>query len=266
MATAAGADQPTRVGDQIVVNRIGMDRPWTWLAKGWNDFRQAAAVDIFYGCLFVVAGFALTGLLYGLDMPFVILPFVAGFFLIAPILAVGLYEISRNLGLGKKVTMATPLEAWQRNFGQIALIGLVLMLFLLAWIRIATLLFALFFSKSPPQLGDFVMQVFFSADSIWFLIVGTVVGAVLAGLVFAISVVSIPMILDREVNTIMAIITSIAACAKNPGPMLLWACLIALFTAAGLVTFYLGLIVTMPLIGHATWHAYKDLVGDGKSD
>ena len=262
MATATTGDQSGQSSPQYKVNQVGLDRPWTWLARGWADFRKAAGIDIFYGCLFVVAGLVLMGLLYALDVPYVILPFGAGFMLVAPILAVGLYETSRRLGLGEKVTMATPLEAWQRNIGQIGFIGLALMLFLLAWIRIATLLFALFFSKTPPQIDQFVMQVFFSADSLSFLIVGTIIGAILAALVFAISVVSVPMLLDRDVNTITAIVTSVSACLKNKGTMFVWACLIVLFTAAGLVTGFIGLIVVMPLIGHATWHAYKDLVGE----
>ena len=127
--------------------------------------------------------------------------------------------------------------------------------------RGVALIFALFFSQNPPDPNNFVMDVFFSPEAIPFLAVGVIVGAVLAGLVFAISVVSIPMLLDREeANVFMAIATSFTAVRLNLAPMAVWAALIVLFTGAGLVTAYLGLIVALPLIGHATWHAYRDLV------
>ncbi len=140
--------------------------------------------------------------------------------------------------------------------------GLVLMLFLLAWIRLATLIFALFFSQRPVTMENFVSEVFFSAESIPFLIVGCGIGGVLAVIVFAISAVAIPLLLDREdANVFTAIAASVTAVTENPKTMAVWAALIALFIGAGLVTFYIGLIIALPLIGHATWYAYKDLIG-----
>ena len=242
--------------------------PWAWLAAGWGDLRKAPAVSLGYGLVFALAGFAILAVVWASGISaeryggfFIVLPLSAGFMLVGPIMAVGLYEISRRQAEGEAVSLAVAVSAFQRNPAQIGLMGLALMLFLLFWIRLATLIFALFFADNPPDPNNFIMEVFFSVEAIPFLIVGIAVGAVLAALVFAISAVSIPMLLDRqETNVFMAIATSFAAVRNNFAPMAVWAALIVLFPGAGLVTAYLGLVVALPLIGHATWHAYRDLV------
>jgi len=244
------------------IAEVGVDRPWVWLAKGWADMRAAPGVSFGYGLFFVVFGLMLTALLYLLDVFYLVLPLAAGFMFIAPIVAVGLYEVSRRLARGEPVDASTPPQAWRRNFSQFAILGLVLMLFLLAWIRIATLIFALFFPYTPLEFGSFMATVFFSWDSVPFLLVGCGIGAVLAALVFGIAAISAPMLLDRDVGAITAIAVSVQAVFRNWKTMLFWAILIALFTAAGLVIFYIGLALTLPLIGHASWHAYTDLVVD----
>lgn len=249
-------------GPTPLVQPVGAERPWVWLACGWQDMRRAPQVSMAYGLVFTVLGFLLLLFTWLVDLFVLVLPLSAGFMLVGPILAVGLYETSRRHGLDETVTFADAVGAWRRNTSQIALMGVALMLFLLAWIRLATLIYALFFgTAAAPSLQNVVSEALFSASSIPFLIVGTGVGAVLAVLVFAISAVSIPMLLDREeTNAVTAIATSFAAVRHNPRTMAVWAALIVLFTAAGLVTFYIGLIVALPLIGHATWYAYKDLV------
>lgn len=158
------------------------------------------------------------------------------------------------------MSFAGTLGAWQRNAGQIGLMGVALLLLMVAWLRLAAIIFMLFFGLEPPALDQLVQQTVLSASALPFLVTGTVVGAVLAALTFTISAISIPLLLDREdANVITAITTSIEAVRTNPGPMLFWAALIVLFVGAGLATFLLGLIITLPLIGHATWHAYRDL-------
>nr|MCU0806784.1 DUF2189 domain-containing protein [Candidatus Contendobacter sp.] len=176
----------------------------------------------------------------------------------------GLYEISRRLEAGEPVSLSRALTAWRANALSIALFGLVLSLVMIVWARLAAVLFAVLMGGRELSLEASAAQLFFSGSGLTFLLVFVGVGALLAGVVFAISVVSVPMMLDRKADFVTAILTSLAAVRANPAPMALWAALIVLFTGLGLVTFYLGLAITLPLVGHATWHAYRSLVEDGE--
>lgn len=242
------------------IRLVPVDRPWAWLAKGWSDLFHVPQVSLVYGVVLVVISFALTLGLYLADLLYLLLPLAAGFMLVAPLLAVGLYDTSRRLAASEPVSLQEALRAWRRNSGQVIALGLVLMLFHLAWVRIATLLYPLFFEGPNPSLSELPNILFFSPMSLPFLVTGTLIGAALAALVFAISAVSFPMVIDRDVGAITAIATSFAAVRYNWRPMALWAALIVVFTAVGLALFYLGLAVALPLIGHATWHCYKDVV------
>jgi uncharacterized membrane protein len=244
-----------------LVRKVELDRPWSWLAAGWRDLRAAPQVSIAYGVLFALAGYLITFGLWWSGLVYAVLPMVCGFLIVGPLLAVGLYEVSRRLGAGEPVSLAAAVTAWQRNSSQIALLGVALLLLLFAWLRLAAMIFMLFFGLEPPSFEHLFAQTFLNADALPFLIVGTLIGAALAALAFAISAISIPFLLDRpESNVFTAIATSVRAVKENPATMAFWAVLIVGFVGAGLVTLYLGLIVTLPLIGHATWHAYRDLV------
>jgi uncharacterized membrane protein len=256
MTDVSGASQPL----VLPVRKVGVDEPWEWLLAGWSDLRRAPAVSLAYGVVFVVISFLLTLGLWLVDLFYLVLPLAAGFMFVGPVIAVGLYEVSRRLERGQPVTLGATLAAWRTHSGPIATMGLVLMLFLLAWIRIAFLIFALFFGPTPPSWGHLVATLVFSTDGIPFLVVGIAVGGVLAAIVFAMSAVAIPALLDRDIGVLSAIVTSFAAVLRNWRVMIGWGALIVLFTAAGLVTFYVGLAVTLPLVGHASWHAYRGLV------
>ena len=251
--------QPSRFLPRIRV--VGTDRPWMWLSAGWRDMCASPTISIAYGTLAVISSFILVAGLAMTDLGYLILPMGAGFMLLGPVLAVGLYEASRLLERGEHPTLTKVIGAYHRNGVQIAGIGLALMLALLAWIRVAMLIFALFFSMEPPALDQLIDRVFFSAETIPFLLTGTIVGGVIATAVFAISVVSIPMLLDRETDTVTAMATSVAVVRENWQAMAAWGFLIALFMAAGMVTGFLGMALAFPLIGHASWHCYRDLVG-----
>ena len=254
-AVPVGASPPT-------IRKVDLDRPWVWLAAGWRDLIAAPAVSLTYGVVFAVVGWILTFGLWLLDAIYLILPLSAGFLILGPIIAVGLYDVSRRLERGETPTLGAALRAYRANPSQIAFMGVALLLLFIAWIRLAVMIFFLFFGLEPPNPEAFVGTVFFSPESVPFLIVGTAVGAILSALAFALSAMSIPLLLDREeAHVVTGIATSFKAIADNPATMAFWAVLIVLFMAAGLVTFYLGLIVALPLIGHATWHAYRDVVG-----
>lgn len=243
------------------LNAITLDHPWHWLEAGWRDLRRTPRISFAYGALFVVASYAITLAAFSNDFFFLVPPLAAGFFLLAPLLAIGLYDISRRLDNGETPTGAEFRQAWRRNPVNIAAMGLVLMLAMLAWMLLANLVFAVFYSGVTPTLESFIPEVFLSGKSPLFLAAGMISGGIIAAAVFCISVISVPMLMDRDTGVHTAILTSLRAVRENPGPMLLWACLIVMFGFIGIVTFYMGLIVSMPLLGYASWHAYRDLVG-----
>lgn len=252
---------PVFAGPAPHVRKVALDRPWVWLGRGWDDMRAAPGVGLAYGIAFVAAGYAIAIALVAGDMLYMMLPMAAGFLLLAPLLAVGLYETSRLIAQGRTPTVSDAFSAYRANPEHMAYMGLVLVLVNLIWTRMALLIFALFFGTPRGTLADLVDMTLFSSTSLPFLIVGTGAGFVLAAVVFAISAMSIPMLLDRpETPVWTAIATSVVAVRENFKPMALWAALICAFTGFGMVPFFLGLAVTMPLIGHATWHCYRDLV------
>lgn len=251
---------------QPSVRKVDLDRPWTWLAGGWNDLTRAPRVSFAYGAMLAGISLLLALALWLGDAFYLLLPLTAGFSFIAPLLAVGLYDTSRRLAAGLPVSLKHALLAWRVNPGQLALLGLVLALLHLAWIRIATLLYALFFSAHAPSFPQLIDNLLFSPVSLPFLIVGSIFGFALAALAFAISAVSIPMLIDRDTNVFAAIATSFVAVSENFRPMALWAALIAGFTAFGFATFFVGLALVLPLVAHATWHCYRDVVDSGQGN
>lgn len=242
--------------------RIELDEPWAWLAAGWRDLIRIPFLSLAYGAGFAAASAGLTIGLFLLDLSYLLLPLAAGVMLVGPLLAVGLYEASRRLEAGEPVTLASMLFVATRSPAQLAFVGVLLALTLLAWVRVATLLFALFFATSGwPPFDDLVALLLFTGSGLGLLVVGTVVGGVIALVVFAMSAFAVPMLMAREVDAVTAILTSVRAVRDNFWAMLVWAWLIALLMAFGMATLYVGLVVTFPLVGHATWHAYRRVIG-----
>lgn len=243
------------------IRRVPLERPWIWLAAGWRDIWRAPGVSLTYGAVFAAISMTLTVGLFAIGLEYLLPPLVAGFMLVGPMLAVGLYETSRRLESGEPVTLGAALFAVTRAPTQLAFLGVFLALALLFWMRVASLLFALFFgTMNFPPLGEILPTLFFTWEGLSLLIVGSAFGAVLAAAVFAISVVSVPLLMVRDVDAVTAMIVSIRAVRANLVVLALWAWLVAVLTGFGLIPAYLGLIVTFPLVGHATWHAYRDLI------
>jgi len=252
---------PAADGPVSRVRRIATDRPWVWLTAGWRDMMASKPIALAYGGAVCLAGWAVSLLLFELGTLWTILPATSGFFLVGPLVAAGLYEASRLREAGQTPTLADVLGPFRRNGGQLAFLGMALLVIHLFWIRIAGLLFMLFFGLGgTPSLEQLPYAMLKSGQLLPFLIIGTGFGFVLAAASFAVSAVSIPMLVDREIGALEAITVSIQAVVENWQAMLLWAGLIVLFTGLALVPFYLGLVLVFPLIGHATWHAYRDLV------
>lgn len=257
MAHAATVDPQTAIPK---VNTITLDHPWAWLAKGWKDLSRAPKFSLAYGTVFVLVSYLLTLGLVSEDLFFIIPPLAAGFFLVAPLLGIGLYQISDTLERGEQVQFCNALTAWRRNQAHLSAMALVLVMVMLAWMLAALLVFALLYHQPVPTWENFIPVVFLSGTSPAFLLTGIAVGALIAAFTFAISAITVPMLMDRQVDVFTAMQTSLHAVRTNWQAMALWACLIVMFVGVGLATFYLGLIVAMPLVGHATWHAYRDLV------
>jgi uncharacterized membrane protein len=243
------------------IRTVALDRPWIWIARGWSDLAAAPKVSFAYGGAFVLAGAAIALTLYLSGSIYLLLPLAAGFMLVAPLLAVGLYATSRRIARGEAPDLGVAMGAFRANREHVLYMGLALMLINLFWTRMAMLIFAIFFGSPRGDLFDLIDLTLFSSASLPFLLVGGAVGLVLAVITFSISAVSIPMLLDRPDTPIwVAIGASLVAIRENPKPMALWAALICAFTGFGMIPAFLGLAVTMPLIGYASWHCYKDVV------
>ncbi|HWT09610.1 MAG TPA: DUF2189 domain-containing protein [Roseomonas sp.] len=244
------------------IRAVPPDRPWMWLTAGWRDLMANPQIGFFYGGALTLAGWALALVLLWARTAWAILPASAGFFMVAPLLVAGLYEASRLRAAGQPVTFGACLGGFTRNGGQLAFMGVVLLVLHLFWVRVAALIFMLMFGINfAPALEDLPMAMLRSPMLLPFLIIGTGAGALLAAAAFAISAVSIPMLVDRpEMTAMEAIGVSVRTVLTNPAAMVFWAGLIVVFTAMAMVPFFLGLALVIPLVGHATWHAYKDLV------
>ena len=247
----------------IRVRPVRSDNVWRWLSAGWADLWRRPAISLGYGLFVALLSYAVLACLYFFDAVYLFLPLAAGFMFGGPVIAVGLYEMSRRYNDDAAFRLPDVLGAVRHAPLQLAYMGLALLLFALLWIRIATLLFALFFGSATPPLATLFESLFLSVQGAAFLAVGTAIGAVLAFAAYAISAVSIPLIVDREVDAMTATIASLASVRDNFIPMMLWAWLIAIFTAFGIATLFLGLILFFPLMGHASWHCYRDVLGIG---
>lgn len=249
------------VADDISVRRVPFDAPWEWLAAGWRDLWAAPGISLAYGAAFAVAAALIVWGLTQAGAQSIILALAGGFLLVAPLAGVGLYETSRRLAAKEPVSLGTAIGGALHARGQLAFFGVVLLLIFMAWMQIAFLLFMMFNgSNAIPPANEFMHTLLFTPHGTWLMIVGTAVGAALAALTFAVSAVSVPLLLVKNVDIVTAITTSIKSVIVNPKAMTLWAALIAGFMALGLATLFVGLVVAFPLVGHATWHAFRDLV------
>ena len=228
--------------------------PFSWLAQGWRDMMAAKGIAVFYGVCFWLMALVL-GIVFR-NKPEYAMSIASGCLLVGPFLAVGLYDASRRLEQGLKPELGESLTCWDKHIRSMGMLVLVLIVLELLWGRASLVVFAVFFNTGMPSTTG-VIQAIFNLQNWEFLAVYLLVGGFFAGLVFAISVVSIPMILDRDTDAISAAITSLQVVFNNIGVMLLWGLLVTALVAVALVPYGAGLLLIGPWLGHASWHAYK---------
>ena len=263
--TPAGAgetDTFVRPPDPTRVNAIMVSDIVDALAAGMRDFRKAPAFGLFFGAVFALGGNLVLLTASALQMSYLSYPLAVGFCLIGPFIAVGLYEVSRRLEVNRPLTWSGVLGViWAQRGREIAWMAFVVLFVQIMWMYQVRLLLALFLGfQSFASFSEFVEVIVSTPEGLMFLLIGHVVGAVLSVVLFSLTVVSFPMLLDRDVDFITAMITSVRAVVTSPVPMIGWALVVTVTLLVSMLPFFVGLLVTLPVLGHTTWHLYRALV------
>ncbi|SMY07903.1 DUF2189 domain-containing protein [Flavimaricola marinus] len=238
------------------VGSVTLHELWLCLKAGVYDFRRAPAFGLFFSAVYVLGGFAMLWL--GAGHVTWTLATALGFPLAAPFAAVGLYEVSRRLEAGLPLVWSEVLGVvWAERGRQIPWVGAIIVFYFLFWTFLAHMIFALFMGLSAITNISDSFALFLGPDGLRMIAVEMVVGGLLAFLLFSLTVVSLPLLLDKEVDFVTAMILSVRVVSANLFVMLVWAGLIALMTLAALLPWFLGLMVVLPVLGHATWHLYR---------
>lgn len=241
----------------LPLTELRMGDPIRWLKLGWADFVRCPRIGLFYGLCFFAMGHALMAVFQ--SAPEYVLALSAGFLLMGPFLCLGLYDASKAMQTqSHRPSLRASLQAWRPTRGTMAIFAGVLLILEMLWGRAALVVFAVSFTTMPDKAN--LLAMLLDPENITFLITYTAVGGIFAGLIFVTSVISIPMIMDRRVDAVSAGLTSIRACLQNPGVMLWWGALITGLVLLAILPVFLGLFIVGPVLGHATWHAYRHIV------
>jgi uncharacterized membrane protein len=233
------------------------------LSRGVRDFQKSWQFGLLFASVYVFGGLGLVTLAFLSGNQQAIFPLIAGFLLIGPITAVGLYEISRRLEVGLPLEARPILLSFTRHGGtQLMLFGAALVFVMMAWLLAARLIYALSFGMQPLSLWQIMGQALSSPKAALFLMAGNTVGAVIALVVFAMSVVAVPYLLDKDIDFMTAMTTSFRVVQRNPLAMLTFGFMIGCMMAASLLTAFFGMFFALPVIGHTTWHLYRMAVDD----
>ncbi|MGF1447499.1 MAG: DUF2189 domain-containing protein [Pikeienuella sp.] len=231
------------------------------LAAGWADFRAAPLMGLAVGTLYAAGGWLLLWVLELKEYRGLSFPLVAGFALIGPFVAVILYEISRRREHGERFGWReVPSMIGRTARKQIIYHGFILMFWLAVWSRVGVMLWAIFFSASVDRFWDLADQILTTSNGLSFLLVGHLFGAFFAAVSFCLSVLAFPFLLDRDADFITAMVLSFKAVIESPVVMFTWGILIGLALAVATLPGFIGLIVVLPVLGHASWHLYRRLV------
>jgi uncharacterized membrane protein len=240
----------------IPLRTLRMSEPFHWLALGWRDFTRCPGLGLFYGACFMAMGWLLVAAFK--HAPAYVLALSAGFMLAGPLICLGLYQASRHLERGEPTDLGESLLAWTTRMGTLGIFGFVLLVLEMLWARSSLVVFALSFDGMPDFKGSLLALL--DPENINFIVAYCVVGGLFAGLIFSVSVIAIPMILDRPTDAITAGLTSMRLVLTQPGVMIFWGALITVLVVLAMLPWFAGLLVVGPVVGHASWHAYRAAV------
>jgi len=262
-----GTDRQLNAEDEEAADFVAALRPLTysdpfrWLACGTHDFLQAPVIGLFFGGCFVAMGWALLKMFQ--NAPAYVLGLSAGFLLVGPFLCMGLYHVSGRLERGERPRLIEAAMAWRCKLDTMAIFGVVLLVLEMLWARASLVVFALSFEGTMPDFAG-TLRSLVDPRNLNFLLVWTILCSMFATVIFSVSVVSIPMILDRRTDAITAGITSVRLLLTQPAVMLLWAAIIVVLVTLAMLPGFAGLLVVGPILGHASWHAYRAAVETGR--
>jgi uncharacterized membrane protein len=247
---------------QPTVRRIGLADLKDALARGIDDFMAMPSHAVFLCLIYPIVGVLLGWLTFGYGLMSLLYPLIAGFALLGPFAAIGLYELSRQRERGLAADLTHAFDVFHSpSFGAIAALGLLLMTIFIMWLAVAQAIYVADFGHAPvASIGEFARRVFTTPEGWALIIVGNGIGFLFALVVLTISVVSFPLLLDRDASTVEAVLTSCRAVRANPMIMAIWGLIVAGTLVLGALPFLVGLAVVMPVLGHSTWHLYRKVV------
>lgn len=256
--TGRGAVQST----DPVVRSISIEDMAEAFAQGLRDFQNAPGFGLVFGAVFALGGAAIAACAHAFGLTYLLYPLIIGFAMIGPFAAIGLYAVSRLREAGARPSWRAVLGTVASHGGQeLGWMAFVTLFIFMAWIYAAQMLVALFFGlRSFSSQAEFFAMVTTTPDGLLFLLVGNLIGAAILFTAFSLTVVSVPLLLDRDVDFVTAMITSLRAVAASPGPMLGWAAMVFILLLVASAPAFLGLLVAVPVLGHATWRLYRKIV------
>lgn len=261
MAHGTAIAQDARGADEPTVRTIGVQDLKEALRRGLDDFQAKPSHLIFLGIIYPIAALILSRMTFGYEVLPLLFPLAAGFALIGPLAAIGLYELSRRRERGEEIRVKHAFGVLRSpSIGAILALGGVLALIFLVWLGVATGIYRATMGDFPTSLGQFLSELFGTSGGWTLIVVGNAVGFLFALLVLMIAAVSFPMLVDRKVSAVTAAHTSVRAFLRNPVTMAVWGLIVAACLVLGSIPLFVGLAVVVPVLGHATWHLYRRVV------
>ncbi|MTI43900.1 putative membrane protein [Roseibium hamelinense] len=253
---------PAALPPEPKVRTISFDDVIDALSAGLNDFKRAPQYGLVIGAFFALGGLIVVLSASALSMSYLSYPLAAGFVLIGPFAAVGLYEVSRRISAGEEISWSKIFTTmWEQKGRELSWMAFVVLFIQIMWMYQVRLLLALFLGfRSFASFGEFLNEVVSTPEGLMFLAVGHVVGAILSLILFTLTVISFPLLLEQDRDFITAMITSVKAVTASPIPMIGWAFIVTIVLIVSMAPAFLGLVITLPILGHTTWHLYKKCV------